>query len=160
MYAVAKSHPIIEELARQLTSSQDALRYIFAGKATFTLRSVETGKRYTYKITRVPDKGADKFWVSLMYGPNNEADFKYLGMHYPVVKDYALQLGRTSTLPKESQPVRAFEFIIQWLRSKPFITPKIEIWHSGRCGRCGKKLTVPSSIALGIGPDCATKGGY
>lgn len=28
----------------------------------------------------------------------------------------------------------------------------------GACGRCGRKLTVPGSIASGIGPTCAEKG--
>jgi hypothetical protein len=36
--------------------------------------------------------------------------------------------------------------------------PLTEIWHEGRCGRCGRKLTVPDSIAIGIGPDCLTRG--
>ena len=29
-----------------------------------------------------------------------------------------------------------------------------EIWHEGKCGRCGRKLTVPESIACGFGPEC------
>jgi hypothetical protein len=30
----------------------------------------------------------------------------------------------------------------------------IEIWHEGRCGKCGRTLTVPDSIANGLGPEC------
>jgi len=33
----------------------------------------------------------------------------------------------------------------------------LEIWHEGRCGRCNRKLTVPASIALGIGPECGQR---
>jgi hypothetical protein len=33
----------------------------------------------------------------------------------------------------------------------------VEFWHEGKCCRCGRKLTVPASIASGIGPECATK---
>lgn len=29
------------------------------------------------------------------------------------------------------------------------------IKHAGRCGRCGRILTVPESIDLGLGPECA-----
>ena len=36
----------------------------------------------------------------------------------------------------------------------------LEVWHEGRCGKCGRKLIVPESIARGIGPEkggtCAT----
>lgn len=31
--------------------------------------------------------------------------------------------------------------------------------HEGKCGRCGRKLTVPESIDRGIGPECAGKMG-
>ena len=31
----------------------------------------------------------------------------------------------------------------------------LEVWHEGRCGRCNRALTVPESIASGIGPECA-----
>lgn len=34
------------------------------------------------------------------------------------------------------------------------IPPSLEVWHEGRCGRCGRALTVPESIASGIGPVC------
>jgi hypothetical protein len=27
--------------------------------------------------------------------------------------------------------------------------------HEGKCGRCGRLLTVPSSIESGIGPECS-----
>lgn len=35
----------------------------------------------------------------------------------------------------------------------------IEVWHEGGCKHCGKKLTVPASIELGMGPDCASMNG-
>lgn len=34
---------------------------------------------------------------------------------------------------------------------------RLQVWHEGRCGRCGRKLTVPSSIETGLGPECAGK---
>ena len=30
----------------------------------------------------------------------------------------------------------------------------VEVWHEGCCGKCGKRLTVPSSIENGLGPEC------
>jgi hypothetical protein len=30
----------------------------------------------------------------------------------------------------------------------------LEVWHEGRCGRCGRALTVPESVERGIGPEC------
>lgn len=31
----------------------------------------------------------------------------------------------------------------------------VEVWHEGGCCHCNRKLTVPASIELGMGPDCA-----
>ena len=163
---------LIPELERQLTSTSDALRYMLAGNATFTLRSAKTQKRFTYKVSKMkpsPRFGDNegKFWVSLLYGPNNEADFVYMGILNMNAKfGYEFTNTRnslTSLTASELMEVRrsksqeAFEWTIKHLRTQPFLNPDLEIWHSGRCGRCGKKLTVPESIERGIGPDCASK---
>lgn len=34
----------------------------------------------------------------------------------------------------------------------------VQLWHEGRCGRCGRTLTDPESCARGLGPICAGKG--
>jgi hypothetical protein len=31
---------------------------------------------------------------------------------------------------------------------------QVEVHHEGRCGRCGRALTVPESIESGFGPEC------
>jgi hypothetical protein len=56
----------------------------------------------------------------------------------------------------DSEPVKAIKFALHLLKYHQ-TNPDLEIWHSGRCGRCSRRLTVPESIAAGIGPDCAGK---
>ena len=51
---------------------------------------------------------------------------------------------------------RAFQYLLDYMGGKTE-AKSLEIWHEGRCGRCGRKLTVPSSIESGIGPECASK---
>jgi hypothetical protein len=46
---------------------------------------------------------------------------------------------------------RALDIIAERAQPKPGTT----LQHAGRCGRCGKTLTVPESKATGLGPDCA-----
>ena len=36
---------------------------------------------------------------------------------------------------------------------------RFEFRHEGRCGRCGRALTVPESIDTGFGPHCAAEMG-
>lgn len=152
-----KDSVIIEELSRRIVSSADILKYIRAGNATFTLRSVQTGKRYTYKVTQVYDRFNKKlkksgfYWVALMSGPDNENSFTPIG----TLSGSHFTEGRRATM--QMQSVAAFDFTWKYLSNNLELTDKIEFWHSGRCGHCGKKLTVPESIALGIGPICAGK---
>jgi hypothetical protein len=154
-----KEKVIIEELSRRIVTSADIVKYIKAGNATFTLRSVQTGKRFTYKVSAVKDRKDPKkkiagfFFVALMTGPDNEASFTYLG----TLSGSHFSLTRKSRLPITSQPVAAFDFTWKYLLSHTTLSEQIEFWHSGRCGHCGKKLTVPESIELGIGPICANK---
>ena len=35
------------------------------------------------------------------------------------------------------------------------INTKVTLQHIGKCCKCGRKLTDPKSIELGIGPECA-----
>lgn len=57
-------------------------------------------------------------------------------------------------------PLRAKVFGWAWFRLfGEGLPPEVEIWHEGSCGCCSRPLTVPASIRLGIGPDCAQKRG-
>ena len=64
--------------------------------------------------------------------------------------------GRKSKIEDFDQRVRAFKFALANLQLKQ-MPPNCEVWHEGRCGRCARKLTDPTSIASGFGPECITK---
>jgi hypothetical protein len=160
----AVSQPIFEELERKLSQTEAITKYMLAGRATFTLRSVATQKRYTFKVTKAKKNlrfaNAPVSWfVSRMYGPDNETCFRYIGMLNAQPKDaqWMLRTTRNSAETQVSVPVMAFNFMLKQLQALPALTPGLEFWHSGRCGRCGKKLTVPESIERGLGPECAGK---
>jgi hypothetical protein len=137
--------------ARQLTTVADVRAFIFAGNATFTLRSKKTGDRFTYKI-RKPDE-AKPWFVSLLTGSNNENDFTFFGT---VFADGRYTHSGKSRLAYDATGPKAFAWFLQGIKSG-VVPTQLEIWHEGRCGRCGRTLTVPESIELGLGPECATK---
>lgn len=146
----------IESLSRRLVASSDVVRYMFAGQSTFTLKSVDSGRRFTYKIKTFQPKDEAKpviSLVSLLTGPDNEGDFTYLG----IIRNGVFNLTSKSRMSADAAPVKAISFTMKWLLAYSTLTPKIEFWHSGRCGRCGRKLTVPESVELGIGPECNRK---
>lgn len=124
--------------------------FIFAGNATFTLES-KSGARFTYKVTAM--KEGTGFFVALLSGNDNERDYAYMGM---VRADGPFHFTRGSKVGRDAPSARG----IVWFFDKMIVedegfTRQCTFWHEGRCGRCGRKLTVPSSVASGIGPECA-----
>jgi len=129
-----------------------ARQFVLAGKSIFTLR-LQTGERYTYKVSQVEDKltgeKLPKWFVSVLTGPDNWANYTYAGM---LENGHFRTTGR-SRISSNAPSMIVFQGWIE-LCLAGLETPGIEIWHTGRCGRCGRLLTVPESVAIGIGPDC------
>lgn len=133
------------------TTAADARAFMAAGKATVTLRSKATGARFTYKIKASQD--GNIHFVSVLSGPDNENTYSYFGY---IRRGVFFHGGAKARAGLDAPCVRAFSWT--WGRLQVDRLPsEVEIWHEGRCGRCNRKLTVPASIANGIGPECATR---
>lgn len=138
--------------ARKLDGDAAALRrFMLAGKATVTLRSVKTGTRFTYRITQSDDGNCH--FVGLLTGPNNQQDYKYIGRIARGVFWIGRKVPRPGDLDRDTPSVKAFDWTWRLLASD-VMPQKLEVWHEGYCGRCGLPLTVPESIAAGYGPTC------
>jgi len=128
------------------------LQFITAGNAYFTLRSQKTGTRYTFRIKKAKD--SDTFFVSCLYGSDNTGDYAYLG----IIKNCEFRITAKSRFTLDSPQVKAIVWSFAHIMNADRIPDVLEFWHEGRCGRCGRLLTVPESIASGIGPECAKRG--
>jgi hypothetical protein len=126
--------------------------FVLAGNARFTLRSKATGTRFTFKV-RQPSPTKPHF-VSLLNGSSNEDDYQFLGTIFST----GYRRGQRSSITDEAPSAKAFDWF--WKRVLGGkLSDQLEVWHEGRCCRCGRTLTVPESIASGIGPECARKVG-
>ena len=127
--------------------------FILAGKAIFTVANAG-GKHYTFRVTHKEASGAyaEAWFLSLLTGPDNTSDYTYVGM----LSDRGLvRLTAKSKYNEQSEPVRVARWalsIVWWGGELP---EGYAINHEGRCCRCGRTLTTPSSIEAGIGPECA-----
>lgn len=138
------------------TSPADVKTYLLAGHATVTISSQKTGARYTFRINQAKDDDGEKkpmWFVGLLTGPDNYADYNYVGM-----LNGEFKLTAKSKFKPDSIPVRAFHYLWHHIDAGT-MPPQMEIRHEGTCGCCGRKLTVPSSIDRGIGPECAANMG-
>ena len=120
--------------------------FVHGGNAVFTIVSAKTRKRFTFKARR--PKGKDLSFVSLMDGPDNVNSYRLVGI---------IRAGKFFLIKREWAHRDAFSHkAIVWFMQFPE-SNAVDVYHSGTCGRCGRRLTVPESIESGIGPECAKK---
>jgi hypothetical protein len=132
--------------------------FVLAGSARFTIVSVKTGTRFTYRV-RDPDGEGRVFFVSLLTGQDNETNFSFFATIF--ADDGALRHGRTgkAKVDYDAPSARAFRWFYEVALPKPELPPELEFYHDGHCARCGRALTVPESVARGLGPECAKRAG-
>lgn len=141
-----------------MCSGEDIARFVNAGRALFTLSSANTGARYTYRVDAPHDSSdSPRRFVKVLAGPDNTTDYVYLG----VLEGSTFRLTAKSKMNETSPPVRAIIYFAMRVLAHPAapLPPGLEVRHEGRCGRCGRVLTVPESIDRGIGPECAERMG-
>lgn len=178
---------------------------VFAGNSTITVvRPAGTQKvvkdgaqveierpesRYTFKVVRAKGDEAERPWfVKVMFGPNNEDDFVFLGTVFTGEQGLVFRSSAKSPIKPTDARFVAFAWLVERLAEISQIElkslehkltgelfapaelgdelagpiadlTKVEVWFSSACCRCGRKLTVPSSIARYLGPECAKKVG-
>lgn len=130
-----------------------AMHFMLGGNARLTFVSRKTGTRFTYRV-RASDDGQIHF-VSLMNGPDNETAYAYFGY---IRRGVYFHGGAKARVSRDAPSAKAFEWVYHFL-AKGEMKEDLEIWHEGRCGRCGRALTVPESIRTGFGPECAGRMG-
>jgi hypothetical protein len=143
---------------RQIKDAAHAREFLLGGNATVTIKSIKSGARHTFKVTRCDDDPSIYF-VSRMTGSDNEADFHYLGLVRGVgmANEPEVFCHTRKSPPETSEPFRAFAWFFAHLVRRGELPAQLELWHEGRCCRCGRKLTVPESIESGVGPECSKK---
>lgn len=149
-------------LRAQLSDLAALRRFIEGGKASFTMVSKKTGERLTFLARRPKEDplrpGLRPIWMSVLTGPNNTTDYGFLGTLWVKRNGTATyRPGAMTRIGPEAPSQRAVQWIADGLSAPnggAVLFRHAEFWHEGRCGRCGRKLTVPESVASGFGPEC------
>jgi hypothetical protein len=137
---------------KPFATAEEARAFLLGGAAIATIVSRKTGIRFTYKINLSDDGGSH--FVNVLFGPDNTRNYKYLGR---IANAARLWLGRKHPKAGDISPAapcaRAFHWLWEQL-TRGTLPDTVEVYHEGMCGRCGRRLTVPESIASGFGPEC------
>lgn len=128
--------------------------FITAGRAIFTVQS-RTGEHVTYRVQHKEGNGRfpPAWFVSVLSGPDNTKDYVFLGLLSTETGN--VRLTGKSRFTDDSRPVRVLRWALRRVWNDLPFPDGYSIHHEGRCGKCGRVLTVPESIESGIGPECA-----
>lgn len=152
-----------QPLPAKMTSVAQIRNYLFDCKncAYFTIVSVKTGNRFTYRLRRRVTKTPMQenfFFADLLTGPENSEDYTWIGTAALVPQGWRYSASEKSSIPQDAKSQQALRFFVARINYAADLDPaRLEFWHSGRCSRCGGLLTTPASLARGMGPKCWAK---
>lgn len=153
--------PELESLMEKenVLKAEKVLPFLLAGNALVTFKSNKTGDHFTYQINQPKvqrDEENPVYFVKVRSGHNSR--WIDLGMIFKnPVPTFRLKKG--CEYKSTAKSVLAFDFLIRQL-NKGFegfktLDTLTTIYHAGLCGKCGRTLTNPESISVGLGPICA-----
>ena len=155
------------ELEQGQIDLSEAIKYIIAGKCVFTFVNTKNSPHthITYKCNAAKNRNnkvnRNLYFLSALCGPDNTKDYKYFAMiriidGKPIYEYADPATGGKAKLSKDSKMVASFEYI--WdnlMKGNKF--GFLEMYYSSHCCRCGRVLTVETSIKAGFGSYCAKK---
>lgn len=141
----------VETVGACFSSAENAKAFVLAGRARVTFVSERTGTRFTFRVSQ-PNENSPHF-VSLLRGSDNEGDFEFFGT---IFEGRDFRHGRKARITADAPSAKAFAWA--WGHLAAGRLPQgCQVWHEGRCGHCGRALTVPESIETGFGPVCVSR---
>lgn len=126
------------------------LQFLFREKnnngAEFTVKSLKTGKDYTFKVNR---SEYNENWYTHVKVEKGYDSFVRLG---------TFSNGKITHKREEvkTPAALAIAWLLRQIVNKDFdtIEKNVKVMHTGSCLVCGRKLTDAISIEQGIGPVC------
>lgn len=128
-----------------------ALVTVVAGSAEGARRTFRFRAKTKAKLAAHERKA---YFLDVLSGPDNGVDYSGCGSLVQIANggcEYR-PYGEVSATTRAAATLLAGGLNTQpgW----PPLPAGVEFWHQGTCARCGRSLTVPESIASGLGPEC------
>jgi hypothetical protein len=138
--------------ANQVKISSEALYNVVKREknnngSNFTIKSLKTGKDFTFQIRRAEFNGK---WYTHVSVETRYLDFNYLGSYF---NGKIYRKGGIVETPTS----KVIAFVLLWVEKRAFewLNKNVDVMHTGSCLCCGRELTDAVSIQRGLGPVCA-----
>lgn len=136
------------EQSCRISDELNIKRQVYGGQNALTLISPSKVSRvYLFKPPIHPEDFDSS--VRFAYVKDNHAAWNYVGM-LKHGQFYATGMSQFST---SSPEFRGADFIVNVAEGHRKLLP-MELYHEGKCARCGRTLLTPKSIKDGVGPRC------
>ena len=139
---------INEKFRSELTETDHIKDYVLGGHGIVTLVSDTTNVHHTYSFHKPEGRDDIMFINTLVDGSN----WVYVGYY----RNGEFRLTAKSAYKPDSAIVKGVAYIFKVILGGTAVD-SMHILHEGVCCRCGRPLTNPASIRLGIGPTCMSK---
>lgn len=141
-----------EKFRAELIGSDRIKKYIFGGHGVVTLVSDVSGDHHTYSFSAPENRkqGDDIMFISTLIDGSN---WLYVGMY----RNGKFKLTAKSKFGVDTSIVKGIAYIFKMVLNPDFKDDRMHLLHEGICCRCGRPLTNPYSINIGIGPTCMSK---
>lgn len=120
--------------------------------APFTVRSKKTQKDFTFKVKQSTFMGKPYLHI---FVETQYLNFKYLGMF---ADGNIVRKVDGKRKPVDSPSAQAIAWVFRQIKSMKakILKDNIEVFHIGKCLKCGRTLTDATSIETGFGPVCGS----
>lgn len=134
----------------RMADSTIIYRYLHSGKGEVTLVNCATFKAHTYKFLK-PSNEADFPEDTIFVFVMHEGRRLYIGM----LTGYDFRRTARSTYGEDTESVKGARYIVK-MSAKQSVAKddRMQLYHSGRCCYCGRKLKSDKALSEGIGKKC------
>lgn len=152
----------LNNLEGKVINNKDALPFILAGKSEFTIQSNNTGKQFAFKMSKqkstasYEDSSEFVYFVSVLQ--NEKSTYAGILLYNSKTSLFEYRRGSKGKIEVSDIRIKSLLYILNSLNIGKYDI-NVTIYHCGKCGRCGKKLTTPESILTGLGPSCSKLSG-
>ena len=142
------------KIERSQLLGDDIKKFVFGGNATFTVVNTDTKKWFTFKV-RQPKNNNEIYFVSVLNGSDNSSSYTFLGTYFNESQSY--RYSKKSNISSDAQSAKVISWVFNRFVENEEKFPTVQVYHEGKCGSCGRKLTTPKSVKSGLGPICGGK---
>ena len=115
----------------------------------------QCGKRKEHPFHWVEPDCQSKYRVDLKINldPTDNKGWECIGYLDQQDGQHVFKLWERTKVRHDNPALKTMPWFLERLQADT-LPDKLWVYHMGCCARCGKDLIVPTSIEMGIGPDC------